>query len=94
MVDNGTLNPLEADWLGADGDHRLVFARLRMPRVPQYDVEEYSYFRKTPEGDEKFGEWLRDKGREGWRQVASADLPTAMVEELHGLFNQGMAMAY
>ena len=94
LIDNGTLDPLEADWLGDDSDHKLVFARIRMPRVPQYEIEEYSYFRKTPEGNEKFGEWLKEKMEEGWTKVISADSPTNMVEQLHALFDEGMNVAY
>ena len=41
---------------GVKNDHRCVHAKFRMPRVPTYDLHEYSYYRETEEGTLAFGE--------------------------------------
>lgn len=51
---------------GTETDHKTVFASFRMPRVPDYSIEEYSYLHLTEEGHNKSSEppwmmdWLRD----------------------------------
>ena len=42
LIDQGTLEPIQSDG-GVPSDHRVVFFKFRMPRVPSYTVQKYSY---------------------------------------------------
>ena len=43
LVDSGVTAAIESD-AGSVTDHMTVFSQFRMPRVPSYTVEEYSYY--------------------------------------------------
>ena len=94
LVDAGTTDPLQADTIGAPGDHRTVFATFRMPRVPQYEIEQYSYYRIDEKGTEKMKEILNRERDSGWANVLKHDDVNDLVEELHKLIENGMAEAY
>ena len=51
-------------------DHKTVFSCHRMPRVPSYDIEEYSYYHITQQGDKEFGRWLN---KQDWSEVFKED---------------------
>ena len=39
-------------------DHKTVFVQHRMPHVPSYEIEHYSYYHLDQAGDSNFGNWL------------------------------------
>ena len=62
-----------------------------MPRVPSYEVEAYSYYHITKEGDEAFGRWL---DKQTWEGISDEVHPDELVDKLHDLLNQGMNESY
>ena len=95
LVDQGTTDPLTSDDPDrADADHRVVFASVRMPRVPQYKVEEYSYRRITEEGNVVFREWIEENERKDWSAVMACPDASSKVAALHKIFLEGMNRAY
>lgn len=90
LEDSGLLDPV-FNLDDIESDHKTVFAKHRMPKVPSYDVQDYSYFHLDKAGDERFGGWLRSQS---WREVLSAGSPSLKVEELHRLLQQGMSSSY
>ena len=90
LVDSSVVEPICTE-KEIQTDHMTVFACFRMPRVPSYNIEQYSYRHLTAEGHDKFGGWLAAKN---WSCVLNAvDLDVA-VEALHCEFEKGMAHAY
>ena len=45
---------------GCDTDHLTVYAQFRMPRVPNYDIQSYSYYHLEPRSLVNFGAYLDD----------------------------------
>ena len=90
VIDAGTVDPIRSD-TGASSDHRTVFVSFRMPRVPSYDIEQYSYYHLTDAGHSKFGQWLDATDWGPLEEAAEVDLA---VELLHSKFEQGMAASY
>ena len=43
---------------GVRTDHQTLFSSYRIPRVPSYAIEKYSYRHLTEDGHSRFGEWL------------------------------------
>ena len=89
VVDAGVTDPLFSD--STTSDHSTVFASFRMPRVPTYSVDCYSYYHLTPEGDQTFGEWL---DRQSWNEIDSTAPVSQQVDALHSLFECGMRFSY
>ena len=91
LIDQGTVDPISSD-AGVESDHRTVFASFRMPRVPSYRVEEYSYNHISEEGDRRFEAWIRNQD---WSLIKnSGQHPDEQVEILHAVFKKGMDQAY
>ena len=90
VASSGVSEPLESHQ-GLRSDHKIVFARLRMPRVPTYTIQKYSYYNVTDEGKLKFGHWIKEQT---WETVFREVTPTAKVRELHGLFGQAMKRCF
>lgn len=93
VIDSGVTDAITSEG-GVPSDHNTVYFSFRMPRVPQYKIEQYSYHRITPEGTSKFGSWLEQQEENGWAEVLTKDDPSEMVEELHRLFNEAMDYCY
>ena len=68
LTNQGMTSPI-ANELGTETDHLTVHASFRMPRVPSYEIQDYSYYHITDQGDMKFGEWL---GEQTWSEVFTA----------------------
>ena len=75
------MDPLQSD-TQADADHQVVFAKYRMPRVPQYRIQQYSYRRITDKGCVDFGRWLKDQK---WTEMREEENPSKKVDLLHSL---------
>ena len=88
LVDAGVTDPIE-NKEGTRSDHKTVIASFRIPRVPTYEVREYSYYRQTEEGAIKFGDWLK-------KQEVLGDTTTASekVELIHRAFQEGMGISF
>ena len=86
IVDKGTLEPIESTEM-VSTDHRTVFVKYRMPRVPTYTTQKYSYFHLTDPGIEAFGNWLEAKD---WRKLRDCESPSGKVEELQASLEEGM----
>ena len=86
----GTTDPIvsEAD---IPTDHLTVYASFTMSKVPEYKIEEYTYFHETPEGNSKFGTWLT---KQDWAELLAAEDVDRKVEILHDLFNEATAYSY
>ena len=77
---------------GTETDHMTVFVNAKMPRVPEYKTESYSYYKQTVESDKKMCLYLKSID---WQyEMRSAVTPTEMVEVLHSKFKDGMDMSY
>ena len=77
--------------LGTESDHKVVYAAFKMPRVPDYTVETYSYYKESEDGVLKFGDWLHQVD---WGSVLEATTPTEKVEALHILFEGAMETCF
>ena len=76
----------------AQSDHLTVYIDAKIPRVPQYTIEKYSYVKQTTQGDEKLGEFIR---RQDWDDIIrDEDTTDQMIEKLHSVFEQGMGECY
>ena len=90
LVDAGTTSSIFNE-TGVETDHKTVFTVHRMPRVPSYEIQNYSYYHIEGEGDKKFGCWLDNQD---WMPVLTAETPSLKTQELHRLFDQGMSECY
>ena len=64
---------------GTETDHLTVYVNARIPRVPEYKVESYSYLKQTKEGDELLKRYLNNYD---WSNIRGTDVD-GMVDELH-----------
>ena len=76
---------------GTESDHAAVHLCSRMPRVPEYEIEKYTYIKHTSEGDESFAKYL---GEVDWTELTEQNKPDKMVEILHAVFKEGMDISY
>ena len=90
VVDKGTADPIENQAEIATG-HRTVFMTLRMPRVPSYNVTEFTYYHYTEAGNKAFGEWL---SKQNWTGILDTNDVNQQVEKLHGLFQEATEASY
>ena len=90
LLDSGTVDPIWSQE-GVESDHRTLFNKFRMPRVPSYTVQNYSYFHQTEESHKKMGQWLRTVD---WSPINGATSTEAAVEFLHSKFSQGQRECY
>ena len=94
LVDSGVTDAVASEE-GVASDHLTVFLSFRMPRVPQYEIEKYTYHHLTPEGSKKFEDWLTIQEEEGWEKIFNKHCTSEMVDdELHELFEQAMDLCY
>ena len=76
---------------GVETDHLTVFSRFRMPRVPSYNIEKYTYFHMTAEGHEAFGKAL---SRETWDTITECTDVNRAVDNLQAFFQKTMEVCY
>ena len=86
LVDSGVAAPIQTGE-GVASNHDTVFATFRVPRVPPYTIQEYSYHFVNDEGIEAFGRWLATRD---WRDIKSKTTTTDMVEALHEELKRGV----
>ena len=90
VVDSGTVEPIHSNE-GTPSDHLTVFASFRMPRVPSYKIESYSYRHLTQDSHQLFGQWL---GGVDWSPVLAEKDVDRSVEKLHAIYEEGLQTAY
>ena len=90
LTDSGVTSPVY-NQQEVESDHGTVFAQFRMPRVPSYEIQNYTYFHHTQEGDLAFGRWL---ATQDWTSIKRTDSPSDQVVELHKLLEEGMTKSY
>ena len=76
---------------GVASDHEAVHLYAKIPRVPDYTIQRYSYVKQTDEGDALLAEYFKTID---WTRVTSKVDSSAMVEELHVIFEQGISNSY
>ena len=76
---------------GVASDHQAVHLMAKIPRVPDYTIERYSYVKQTEEGDRKLAEYLNGVD---WRLVTNNTDVNKMVDALHDIFEQGTSHSY
>ena len=76
---------------GVETDHGTVYASFRMPRVPSYSIEQYTYNHITEEGHNKFEDWLM---RYDWAKITSSTDVDEAVGKLHEAFEEGVRQSY
>ena len=76
---------------GQETDHKTVYLKANIPRVPNYTVKEYTYLRQTKKGDTK----LRDRlNNMDWTVLERLPDPESMVRKLHEVFKTSMEECY
>ena len=90
VINSGTVAPIRSSE-GTHTDHKTVFVRFRIPRVPSYTIQSYSYHHVDESGHKKFGEWL---AKQDWSQLKSDMSTDELVEELHQLLGCGVSECY
>ena len=92
LVDSGVVEPIEGDADdGVPSDHGVVHAAFRMPRVPQYQVQQYEYYHNSLEEQLRFGDWIRGVD---WSPVLSCTATSSKVERLHRILEEGMKHSF
>ena len=77
---------------GTTSDHKTVYVNAKIPRVPEYNVEKYSYLKQTEDGDKKLQNYLESQD---WGSLmGGCGGVDAMVEVLHTVFDKGMTSSY
>ena len=66
--------------VGNESDHKTVFAHARIPRVPEYTIQKYTYLKRSPEGDQKLLDKIKDQN---WTTLMTKSCPTDIVQGLH-----------
>ena len=90
LTDSGVTESIS----NADGvrmDHLTVFASYRMPCVPSYSIQEYTYRHLTEEGHLRFGDWLKSVR---WDGLLSEQEVNKIVPRLHRIFEDGLNHCY
>ena len=90
LIDCGVTSPI-ACVEGVETDHKTVFAKFRMPRVPSYEVQEYEYYHITEKACAKFATWARDND---WKAVYEADTPDQKVKAMEDQIGMGMKACF
>ena len=76
---------------GVESDHTSVHLYAKIPRVPDYSIEKYSYVKQTAESDAKLAEAFR---KIDWTEVTELESPSEMVDKLHEIFKTTMDKCY
>ena len=90
MIDCGTTEAIRSE-CGTSTDHLTPYASFRMPRVPTYNIEKYTYRHITEEAHHKFGELLENAD---WRPVLESNSSNKAMAALHQIFQEGLNVAY
>ena len=89
IVRAGVTDPVFSQ-AGTESDHLTVYVNAKVPRVPSYNVESYTYIKQTEEGDRELESYLRSVD---WNKIKE-DHPDTMVQTLHEIFENGMKKYY
>ena len=76
---------------GVKSDHLAVHLYAKIPRVPEYQIERYTYVKHTREGDETFKQYIESTD---WTQIVNEMNPDTMVERLHKVFAEAMDKSF
>ena len=77
---------------GTETDHLTVYFNSKIPRVPAYKVESYTYLEQSIEGDNKLCLFLNNYD---WENAFNGSRTTdEMVSVLHRVFKNGMESSY
>ena len=76
---------------GVKSDHASLYIHSRIPRVPDYTVEKYTYVKQTPEGDVDFSKFIECTN---WSKIVNGTNPDTMVADLHKFFEEAMRVSY
>ena len=90
IKENGTL-PALFNQDGIASDHMAVHLYAKIPRVPDYTIERYSYVKQSQEGDLKLKTFLEQAD---WTTVTNCSSVHTMVDRLHDIFEKGMEVCY
>lgn len=90
-VHSGVTEPI-CNQIDTQTDHLTIFINAKIPRVPSYVTQKYSYLKQTEEGDKKMQNYLRQPGGEA--HLRQFNDPYQMVEKLHEILNIGMEECY
>ena len=90
LIDSGVVDPIECVE-GIRSDHKTVFAKFRMPRVPSYDTQSYEYFHVTGEACKKFATWAK---QQKWQEVTQASTSSEKVAALEKTLEVGMMESF
>ena len=90
IIDKGVVAPIISND-EVESDHSTVFCQFRMPRVPSYSVQSYTYKHLTEESHEAFGNWIANNN---WEAVLESKDPDSAVETLHEEFEKGINASY
>ena len=90
IKESGTL-PALFNSEGTVSDHTAVHVYAKIPRVPEYTIQKYSYVKQTDEGDLKFRQIMETTN---WEEVTKLDHPNTMVNKLHEIFEKATSESY
>ena len=90
ITEAGVTDPLFSEE-GTQSDHKTVYVRPKIPRVPQYTKQVYEYVQRTKEGDEQMRTYLR---QQHWTKVTDQHTTDLKVARLHQIIQNGIEKAY
>ena len=90
LLDAGVMAPIHTED-GSESDHKTVFAKFRMKRVPSYKISKYTYLRKNEEGLVNFDNHLKEQD---WATVLESTTPCKKVHALHTIIELGMEKCF
>ena len=90
VIDQGVTAAIRSDE-GVESDHWTVFVQFRMPRVPSYNIESYTYLHMDSDSHETFGRLLREAD---WSAIEAAENANDAIEKLQDFFEKAKAISY
>ena len=90
LIDKGVTAAIHSDE-GIDTDHLTVFSQFRMPRVPSYNIESYSYLHLDERGHAAFGEKLASAD---WGGLTDSCDVNEAVDKLQNFFKRALESCY
>ena len=85
-----TIAPIHSEE-GVPSDHRAVLIRTAMPRVPNYDISTYTYYRRDEDSLEAFNEFV---GRQSWNEIYEEESLSKKVERFHQIIEDGIKESF
>ena len=90
IIEAFTTAPIESEE-GIPSDHKTVCVRANMPRVPEYKIETYEYYRKDAESLEKFKGYI---GQQSFSKIYEAAGSSEKVGALEEIINDGIKKCF